>query len=195
LEHFRTDALCSDTETAGSCCLKRYHDTIDDLNRSTVLSTASRSAVTEFVKMSEDYEDYATFLGKIGGMHGDIHSFFGAKAGTHFCGDSNGSPTYEPLFPVFHTFIDMALRLRTDCFDFDLLDADSIQDYEPYAFDSSYGGVDVSLDYVMDFSVICDEESHPGFGYMCAHQDITPRLMYNTGERLKPVLLREIVVR
>ena len=61
------------------------------------------------------------------------------------------------------------------------MDAADLDDYQPYAYNPTYSGADVSLDYVMDYSVICDELSHPGFGHMCFTQDITPRLMFNTG--------------
>jgi len=176
-ENYETDAmLCADDEEEGGCCLKRWHSEIDDLNRSTVLYTPSE--IAEYVYTDSQYLAFNSFMGRIGGFHGDIHSFFGAKAGTHFCGDGNGEPTYDPLFPVFHTFIEYLRLLHQDCNQFDVVSADDLDDLVPNAFDPTYKGGNVSLDFVMDYSLLCDD-SNGKKKAMCSDHDITPRKVYD----------------
>jgi len=117
--------------------------------------------------------------------------FFGAKAGTHFCGDGNGEPTYEPLFPVFHTFIEYLRLLHQDCNQFDLVSADDLDDLMPYSFDPTYKGANVSLDYVMDYSLLCDE-SNGKKKAMCSDNDITPRNVYDMSPNSKFNIVYEL---
>jgi len=171
-KHFVTEELCADDELSKHCCLKRQHAEIDDLNRSTVIY--EREHVAEIVFTNSIYQPFVKFLGAIGGFHGDIHSFFGSLAGTHFCGDGNGAPTWEPLFPLFHTFIDFLRLLHEDCNEFDTVSADDLESLGTAAYDPSYKGADCPLDYVMDFDALCDERDA-----LCGDEDITPRLMFD----------------
>merc|ERR1712241_405178 len=189
-EHFETDdELCADDEEEGSCCLKRWHSDIDDLDRSTVLYPPSTLA--RLVYVNEDYRNFTNFMGAIGGFHGDIHSFFGSKAGTHFCGDGNGAPTYEPLFPLFHTFIEYLRLLHEDCNQFDTVNADDLDDLQPFAYDPEYKGSSIPLDYVMDYSVLCDESNGKKKAF-CSETDITPRLMYDVSPNSQFNLVYEL---
>jgi len=180
IDYFQVDSLClGNDEDSDACCLKRYHD---DYGWPAGMDTQlhSRATLTETVFTDKSFADYGAFLDKLQGIHGDIHSFFGSKFGTHFCGSGGGAPTYEPLFPLLHTFIDYISRIRTDCYDFDEIDLDGIDDYMPYAYDTSYGNTTTPLDYVMSFTVLCDETNHKK-AKLCSSTDITPRLMWNTG--------------
>jgi len=170
VEEYPVKTLCADDEEAPNCCLKRLHSDFDDLDRPTVIY--GRSAIGEVVYTNPQYQSFNKFAGKIGGFHGDIHSFFGSAAGSHFCGDGAGAPTYEPLFPVFHTFIDYLRLMHEDCHQFDTVNRDQLEDY-PEAFSADYGGADCPLDYVMDFSILCVDDAK------CVDTDITPRLMFD----------------
>ncbi len=58
----------------------------------------------------------------------------------------------DPLFPLFHSFLEFIRLLRTDCYQFDLVPNDAIMDYAPL----SYQYIDTDIDYPMDFSCLCD---------------------------------------
>merc|ERR1712087_406242 len=86
--------------------------------------------------------------------HGDVHNFIGSVAEhTHFSGTA-GEPEVDPLFPLFHTFITYLTLLRADCNQFDLVNADHLEDHIPYSYSDSE---DCTLDYEMEFSILCDE--------------------------------------
>jgi hypothetical protein len=170
VEDYPVKTLCADDEVSPDCCLKRLHRDLDDLDRPTV--HYSRDQIGQVVFTNPIYQTFNKFAGKIGGFHGDIHSFYGAAAGTHFCGDGAGAPTYEPLFPIFHTFIDYLRLLHEDCNQFDTLNVDRLDDV-PEAFEADYGGADCPLDYVMEFSILCVDDAK------CVDTDITPRLMFD----------------
>jgi len=175
-EHYFTEKLCSDSETDGKCCLKRWHADLDDLDRATVLY--GPETIAEYVYTNPKAQNFNNFVGGLSGYHGDVHSFFGSAAGTHFCGDGGGAPTYEPLFPVFHTFIEYLRLLHQDCNQFDLVSVDRLEDLGTDAYDETYKGGDTPLDYVMDFSILCDETGGKKKA-MCSEMDITPRLMWD----------------
>ena len=40
-----------------------------------------------------------------------------------------------------------------------------------------YRGADISMDYVMDYSILCDDDLE--WDSVCKHQDITPRTMFD----------------
>ena len=101
-------------------------------------------------------------------MHGGVHWFFATLSGTHF-NQIAGQVAADPLFPIFHAFIDYVRLMRTDCYQFDTVSTDDLDDYMPYSFEV----VNCSLDFKMDFSILCDGKR------MCSDMDITPRLMYD----------------
>jgi len=59
-----------------------------------------------------------------------------------------------------------------------ILEPDDLDDLEPYSYDPTYKGGNVSLDYAMDYSVICDESNGKKKAF-CSDNLITPRLMYD----------------
>ena len=132
-------------------------------------------AVSRWIYNGESVQ-FNHFSGKVSGFHGYVHSFFGSAAGTHFCGDGNGSPTYDPLFPVFHTFIEYLRLLHEDCSQFDTVSPEELDDLQPYSFDATYKSGNISLDFAMDFSILCDETNGKKKA-MCSDQDITPRFV------------------
>ena len=105
-------------------------------------------------------------------FHMDIHNFVGSVEGhTHF-NPSTGEPEVDPLFPLFHTFIEYLRLMRQDCYDFDTVSSNDLDAHIPYV----YGTSNMTLDYVMTFSVLCDGSSGQR-KRLCSDQDITPRLM------------------
>ena len=104
-------------------------------------------------------------------MHGGVHWFFATVNGTHF-NQMAGQVAADPLFPVFHAFIDYIRLMRTDCYQFDLVAASALDSAMPYSYYAD--PAQCALDYAMDFSILCD-----GTKRMCSEMDITPRLMYD----------------
>jgi len=112
--------------------------------------------------------------------HEYIHNFIGSVEGqTHF-NPTQGEPEVDPLFPLFHAFIDFLRLLRTDCWQFDLIDVEDLDDSIPYSFNVSRDteGTLIDLDYAMTFSVLCDGTDGEGVR-LCSEYSITPRLMYD----------------
>lgn len=97
-------------------------------------------------------------------------------ARTHFCGDGKGAPTSDPLFPVFHAFIEYLRLMHQDCSEFDLVPADKLEDYVPFSYNPTYASGNISLDFVMDFSILCDESNNK-MSTICSNTDITPRFV------------------
>jgi len=83
-----------------------------------------------------------------------------------------GEPTEDPLFVLFHSFIDYVQMLRADCNQYDLINVNDIENHMPWAYDE-YGGTD--LDYWMDFGPLCIE----GTDRFCTYNSVTPRLMFD----------------
>jgi len=136
----------------------------------------SRESFTDAVFMNKTYYDYQAFFDRLNTIHGHIHQFVGTVSNTHFH-PNGGKPAVDPLFPLFHTFIDYIRLIRTDCYDFDLVPADDLDDYIPYAYDMVHEK-DTTLDYKMDFSILCDESGGKS-PRLCSGMSITPRLMYD----------------
>ena len=78
------------------------------------------------------------------------------------------------ILSVFHAFIEYIRLLREDCYEFDTLSVEDLDGYMPY----SYEEMNTSLDYVMDFSMLCDG-SNGEQKRLCSDRDITARLMYD----------------
>ena len=104
--------------------------------------------------------------------HAHIHQFIGTIEGTHFH-PHYGSPTVDPLFPVFHSFLDYIRIMRTDCWDFDLVSADDLDECDPYCFEDVYDD-NVTLDTNLNFSILCDESGGKS-PRLCSYTEITPR--------------------
>ena len=82
-----------------------------------------------------------------------IHTFIGSvEEHTHF-NPTEGEPEVDPLFPLFHTFIDYVRLLRADCWDFDTVAAEDLYETIPFGYSPN---TNETLDYVMTFSVLCD---------------------------------------
>ena len=96
------------------------------------------------------------------------------SANTHFHPEG-GKPAVDPLFPVFHAFIDYICLMRTDCWDFDLIAVEDLDKHDPYAYTAVHGH-NTSLDYPMDFSILCDETGGKS-SRLCSDRDITPRFV------------------
>jgi len=165
-DDYFTEFLCADDED--SCCLKRLH-----LDNSTL---EPRSAFSNAVFLNKSLEDYQAFFDDMNTMHGHIHQFIGTVANTHFHPEG-GKPAVDPLFPVFHAFIDYIRLMRTDCWDFDLVPVEDLEKHEPYAFTAVHGH-NTTLDYKMDFSILCDETGGKS-PRLCSYTDITPRFMFD----------------
>ena len=75
---------------------------------------------------------------------------------------------------MFHTFIEYLRLLHQDCNQFDTVSTDDLDDLIPYSYDPTYKGGNTTLDYVMDYSVLCDETGGKKKA-MCSERDITPR--------------------
>ena len=170
MEYYDTDTLCADDEVAEHCCLKRFHE--DGTG-----SLYSRSDFAEFV-YSEDTSNFTEYVLEISTVHGKIHEFFGSPEGTHFhptrgsLENPEGEPAEDPMFALFHAFIDYIQMLRADCNQYDVVSADDLDGYVPWAY-SEYGGC--GLDYLMDFSVLCEE----GTDRFCTYNSVTPRVMFD----------------
>jgi len=182
-EFYVTDQLCADDEEEDNCCLKRLHVTSND---SRLFSRADFTAAA----ISTEYERFSDFQSRIIVMHGDIHRFVGSVPYTHFYvndGSSNetgvSDPSSEPLFVLFHSFLDLVRLLRTDCWNFDKV---ALLDLEQY-MNASYENVNASLDYEMDFNQICTE-----IDSFCANHTVTPRLMYDVSPNTRWNVIYEL---
>lgn len=169
LDYYDCDSLCVfDDEVEGHCCLKRLH----------VKGLGALHQRAEFGQFGydEEYSNFSKYASEIGLMHADIHTFIGGKSYTHFH-PTEGSgldsePAEDPLFPLFHAFIDYIQMLRVDCYQYDLINLDDLDQYIPWAYEEVGG---IQLDYLMDFSVLCEE----GTDRFCTNNDVTPRIMYD----------------
>ena len=102
-----------------------------------------------------------------------MHTFVGSVEGkTHF-NPVNGEPEVDPLFPLFHAFIDYIRLMREDCYDFDLLRPTELDGAIPYAYGTNEN---MTLDYIREFSILCDDSGDQGWR-MCSDVDITPRFV------------------
>jgi len=117
----------------------------------------------------EKFATFSHFTTEMSAMHQAVHYFVGGVNGTHFS-PINGEPMEDPLFVLFHAFIDYIRLMKEDCNEYDLVNAADLDDYMPY----SYEVQNCSLDYKMDFDVLCEDESR-----FCSTHSITPRLMYD----------------
>lgn len=110
--------------------------------------------------------------------HAYIHEFIGSvEHKTHF-NPTYGEPEVDPLFPLFHAFIDYVRLMHTDCYQYDLIAADDLEECTPNCFkdDTDDKNVTIDFDYVMTFSVLCDGTNHEG-KRLCSSTDITPRFV------------------
>ena len=175
-DYYVTDKMCAEDEEADNCCLKRLHVTSNDSR------LFSRADFTETI-ISTEYEDFGDVLTRITEMHGDIHRFIGSVPYTHFYANDGrsgltpplGDASAEPLFVLFHLFLDYVRLLRADCRDFDKVALDDLDQYIPYSFKN----VLTDLDYEMVFKELCLEVDGE-VNTFCTEHTVTPRLMYDT---------------
>jgi len=166
-KNYITDALCADDEIPMQCCLKRNHPTNTAL--------PERKDFSDAIFVNKSYIEYQEFITAVNDLHATVHNFVGTDD-THFA-VSGGYQAFDPLFPLFHSFIEYVRLLRTDCYQFDLVATEDLDDFIPYAFDNAYGR-NVTLNYPMDFSALCDGSNGEN-KRLCSDHDITPRLMYD----------------
>jgi len=168
VDQYTTDFLCADDEVDGQCCLKRFH--IEDQNKTLFPGSEFAAAVL----VDGEYAAFGAFQSRIKAMHGDIHDFI-ASVGyhTHFS-TADGEAVCDPLFPLFHSFLDYIRLLHIDCNQFDVVAAEDLDDFMPF----SYEIIDTELDFPMDFSCLCDN-SDGEKKRLCSDHDITARLMYD----------------
>merc|ERR1719229_324821 len=174
VDQYTTEFLCADDEVSPNCCLKRFH------TDSNVSKLSTRAEISDMIYNDKYYHLYDNFFKKLNYEHEYIHNFIGSvMEHTHF-NPTQGEPEVDPLFPLFHAFIDFIRLMRTDCWQYDLVDVEDLDDYIPYSFNSSRDlkGTLIDLDYDMTFSVLCDGTDEEG-KRLCSEYSITPRLMYD----------------
>ena len=164
-DYYVTDRLCADDEEAGNCCLKRLHV---DSNHSRLFSRADLGEIV----VSAKYANYSDFC-EMKYMHTYTHKFIASVPDTHFYAANDSAA--DPLFPLFHSFLDYVRLLHTDCWDFDKVALDDLDQYIPYSFETLK---DVDLDYEMNFKGLC-EEMDGEVKTFCTEHTVTPRLMYD----------------
>jgi len=184
VSEYDTDYLCADDEEEGHCCLKRASgEWSDDVKLFT------RAEVAEAV-ISPDYANFDAFGLKITDIHVNVHNFIGHEDGTHFNTDT-GRPPADPLFVLFHCFLDYARVLHQDCYQFDKVNVNDLEDYMPYSYKTVY----TDLDYVMRFGVLCKAEEE-GLDVivspMCTETNVTVRDIYDSSPNTKWNVLYEL---
>ena len=128
LSEYTTDYMCADDEEEGNCCLKRFSGAGSD---DTKLFT--RSEMNEAVITNPQYADFDEFGLKITDVHVNVHNFIGHADNTHF-NTYTGRPPADPLFVLFHSFLDFIRILHQDCYDFDTVNVNDLEDYFPNSY-------------------------------------------------------------
>jgi len=181
VEQFPVDSLCADDEEEGSCCLKRCH--VANITK-TGAFLPSRSQLAEAIytdDVNKSLDEYGDFLDAINWYHGRVHLFVGSVNYTHFS-PKKGDQTTDPLFPLFHSFIEYVRLLREDCYDFDRVGHQDLDEFIPFSFEvidlnvDSEENPEMTLDVQMDFDVLC---TNPDVERLCSSRAITPRFMYD----------------
>jgi len=166
---YTTEFYCADDEVSPDCCLKRHHSSDDD----DILP--SRHHISSLIFTNKTYAIYDGFQNVVNDDHTDVHEFVASvKNHTHF-NPYDGEQVVDPLFPIFHAFIEYIRLMREDCYDFDLLAREHIEKAIPYSYGSE---MNMTLDFHMNFSILCDGTDGEA-KRMCSDIDITPRLMYD----------------
>jgi len=178
-EFYVTDSLCAEDEEPMKCCLKRFHVDNDD---SMLYSMAD---FTELL-VAPMYASFSNFSERMFHIHGHTHDFVATHNYTHF-NRFHGQPSSDPLFPLFHSFIEQIRLLRQDCYQFDLVAADDLEQFMPF----SYEVENCTLDYHMDFSILCDGSNGEG-ERMCSDMVITPRMLYDISPNTRFGVLYEL---
>ena len=88
---------------------------------------------------------------------------------------------------MFHSFIEQIRLLREDCYQFDLVPVGELDEYQPF----SYEVENCTLDYPMDFSILCDGSNGEG-NRMCSDMIITPRMLYDISPNTQFGVLYEL---
>eukprot|EP01083_Nonionella_stella_P007702 22189_1 len=118
---YKTEFLCADNETPPNCCLKRF--------RNAERSLINSSQITDSFALHRfrDFED------TISVYHGKIHKFMAKTNASHMW---ENNAVEDPLFVLLHSFIDYVRLLREDCWQFDQISSDQLDDFMPFAFDN-----------------------------------------------------------
>jgi len=167
VDYYTTEYLCADDEESPNCCLKRFHS---DSNGS---SLASREEMSDVIYLDKQYASFENFSIALNDHHSNIHTFIGSVEGkTHF-NPVTGEPEVDPLFPLFHAFIEYVRLMRQDCYEYDKMAATEWDSWLGYVYGNN---ANMTLDYNMTFSVLCDGSNGQRVR-MCSSAQITPRLM------------------
>ena len=176
LDYYDCDSLCFGDEESEHCCLKRLHTY-------GIGQLYSRSDFGQLI-FNESLANFSDYTNTVSEWHAQIHVFVGSANYTHFHPTfshvpksgglvvQRGQPAEDPLFLLFHAFIDYIGMMRADCNQYDLVNADDLDEYEPWAYAEDGG---CSLDYLMDFSLLCEE----GTDRFCTNNEVTPRVMFD----------------
>jgi len=169
VNEYVTEYLCADDEVESACCLKRFHKEMANA------TLASRHELADAIFVDKELRSFSNFSVQVNSAHEKIHRFVGSVSGrTHFSPDI-GEPEVDPLFPLFHAFIDYLRLLREDCNQWDRVGAANLDKFIPYSYSAD---TDVPLDYEMTFSVLCDGTNHER-KRLCSDLVITPRCMFD----------------
>merc|ERR1719419_2190938 len=167
IDEYSVDTLCADDEDdAKHCCLKRWH--------SSDYVLPAPPAFIEQVFHDKSCADFETFMEVLNTLHGDVHNFIGSVQGTHFY-TSAGDSTADPLFVLFHNFVDLIRLLHEDCWELDTVPLMKLQDKMPLSYQcgDECQALGHGLDDAIDFSALCTPET------LCHDMDITPRMMFD----------------
>ena len=167
-DYYVTDSLCADDEEAMNCCLKRWHEVGTPANDSQLWN---RGDFAELIYTDPKYHSFDALTTRIFTIHASIHDFVGSISDVHF-NRLEGQPSADPLFPLFHMFIEVVRLMREDCYQWDKVNMFDLDQYQPYA----YSVINTSLDYAMDFSILCDQTDGQELR-LCSDTTITPRFV------------------
>ena len=81
----------------------RYHKDGDEL--------PTRKALSDAVFVNKTYLNYKQFIIAINDYHSKVHDFVAADTTNHFNVNS-GQQAFDPLFPLFHSFIEYVRLLH-----------------------------------------------------------------------------------
>ena len=87
-----------------------------------------------------------------------------------------GASPADPLFFLFHSFLDYIRLMRTDCWEFDQVPLDKVEDYSPYSWSVNSQYPDLSMDDAMEWEHICTAANVDVF---CADNEVTIRSLWD----------------
>ena len=175
LDTYTTEFLCaSDSEISPNCCLKR--------ERNPNHHCPNHTDILQLIQ----YNKFKDFQTEFDILHADIHKIVARNNGSHMW--SYNAPE-DPLFVLFHSFIDYIRAMRQDCFQFDQVGVAELDEYIPFVYDNfvtdredkdgnviDAPSMKYTLDTVMNFGFIQEAE------WSWVKQEgieLTPRMMFD----------------